>query len=111
MGLVVVGVLGNVAENSVAIKLAYKNKMDLSISVLLNSSLQVAIFVFPLLVITSHLFGFTPIGFMVSPFLASALILTAIINVLVVLDGATVWLEGVALIALYVLAAICLWCL
>jgi Ca2+:H+ antiporter len=108
-GLVVVAIAGNAVENVVGIQLALKNKPDFAISVILNSSLQVALALTPILVLLS--FFFTPVALtlVLPPLLVVALALTAILSALIVYDGESNWLEGLALIGLYIMIAVSFW--
>jgi Ca2+:H+ antiporter len=108
-GLVIVAVAGNAIENVVGIQLAYKNKMDYAVSVILNSSLQIALGLFPILVLVSFFLGGAVLSFVLSPLLLAALALAVIVSTFVVYDGESIWLEGVALIGLYCLIAAAFW--
>jgi len=104
-GLVIVAIAGNAVENVVGIKLAAQNKPDYAMSVILNSALQVALALTPVLVLASFFIGPTPLTLVLPPLLVAALGLTALVTALVVVDGESIWLEGVALIGLYVMIA------
>jgi Ca2+:H+ antiporter len=104
-GLVIVAIAGNAVENVVGIKLAAQNKPDYAISVILNSSLQVALALTPVLVLASFFISPTPLTLVLPPLLVAALGLTALTTAMVVNDGESIWLEGVALIGLYVMIA------
>jgi Ca2+:H+ antiporter len=108
-GLVVVAIAGNAIENLVGIQLAMRNKPDYAMSVILNSSLQIALLLIPVLVFVSLFVGAAPMTLVLSPLLLVALILAAFIPALVVFDGEAIWLEGVALVGLYVLIAAAFW--
>lgn len=108
-GLVVVAIAGNAIENIVGIQLAYKNKADYAVSVILNSSLQVALGLFPLLVLLSFFLGGAVLSFVLSPLLLAALALAVIVSAFIVFDGESIWLEGVALIGLYAIIAAAFW--
>lgn len=108
-GLVVVAIAGNAVENVVGIQLAIKNKSDYALSVILNSSLQVALALTPILVLLSFFFTSTVLTLVLPPLLVVALALTAFLSVLIVYDGESNWLEGLALIGLYVLIAMSFW--
>ena len=108
-GLVVVAIAGNAVENVVGVQAMLANKADLAISIILNSSLQVALALTPVLVLTSLFLGGTTLTLVVSPLLVVALALTAILAALVVIDGESTWLEGLALIGLYVILAASVW--
>jgi Ca2+:H+ antiporter len=108
-GLVIVAIAGNAIENLVGIQLAVKNKADYAVSVILNSSLQVALGLFPLLVLLSFFMGGAILSFVLSPLLLGALALTVIVSAFIVFDGESIWLEGVALIGLYLIIAAAFW--
>jgi len=107
MGVVVVAVLGNAAEHAAAVVLAWRNHMDAAISVCLASSLQVALFVTPVLVLLSLPLGH-PMTLVFS--LVEVVSVAAAVGLagLVTLNGETNWLEGVQLLALYAILAVCL---
>ena len=108
-GLVIVAIAGNAVENVVGIQLALKNKSDYALSVILNSSLQVALALTPILVLLSFFFTSTVLILVLPPLLVVALALTAFLSVLIVYDGESNWLEGLALIGLYALIAMSFW--
>jgi len=108
-GLVVVAIAGNAVENMVGIQLAIKNKVDYAMSVIMNSSLQVALGLTPILVLLSYFFSPFPLTLVLPPLLVLALGLTAFLSTLVVYDGESNWLEGLALIGLYVIVAVSFW--
>jgi Ca2+:H+ antiporter len=108
-GLVVVAIAGNAVENVIGIQLALKNKVDFAISVIMNSSLQVALALTPILVLLSFLFSPVALTLVLPPLLVVALALTAILSALIVYDGESNWLEGIALIGLYVMIAVSFW--
>ncbi len=108
LGLVIVPLVGNVAENIVAVKIAYQNQMDFSMLVSLGSSMQVALGVAPILVfaslLTAHDFDLVFPTIQVIA-LAAAVTITALIAA----DGESNWLEGAQLIAVYVIVATSFW--
>jgi Ca2+:H+ antiporter len=108
-GLVVVAIAGNAVENVVGVQLAARGKPDYAISVILNSPLQVALGLIPALVLLSFLPGLTPLTLVLPPLLLVSLWFAAVITAVIVFDGEYVWLEGVALIALYVMIAAAFW--
>jgi Ca2+:H+ antiporter len=108
-GLVVVAIAGNAVENVVGIQLAVKNKVDYAISVIMNSSLQVALGLTPALVLLSYFFTPVALTLVLPPLLVLALGLTALLSALVVYDGESNWLEGLALMGLYVMVAVSFW--
>jgi Ca2+:H+ antiporter len=107
-GLVVVAIAGNAVENVVGVRLAARNRPDFAISVILNSALQVALLLTPLLVFAS--LGFATTLTLVFPtLLAISLLLAAGIGALIVYDGESTWEEGAILIGLYVVIAASFW--
>lgn len=108
-GLVVVALAGNAIENLVGIQLAYRNQPDYAVSVILNSSLQIALGLFPLLILLSFVLGGAVLSFVLSPMLLACLALAVIVSAFIVFDGKIIWLEGVALIGLYCLIAAAFW--
>lgn len=108
-GLVIVAIAGNAVENVVGIQLAVKNKADYAVSIILNSSLQIALFLFPLLVLLSYVLGGAVLSFVLSPMLLISLALAVVVTAFVVFDGEAIWLEGLALIGLYCLIAAAFW--
>jgi Ca2+:H+ antiporter len=108
-GLVVVAIAGNAVENVVGIQLAARNKPDYAVSVILNSSLQVALGLIPILVILSFFLGGAHLTLILPPLLIVALGFSAALSAVIVYDGESVWLEGVALIGLYGIIAASFW--
>jgi Ca2+:H+ antiporter len=108
-GLVIVAIAGNAIENLIGIQLAYRNKADYSVSVILNSSLQIAIGLFPMLVLLSFVLGGATLTFVLSPLMLAALALTVIVTAFIVFDGESIWMEGLALIGLYCIIAAAFW--
>jgi Ca2+:H+ antiporter len=107
-GLVVVAIAGNAVENVVGVQLAARNRPDFAISVILNSSLQIALVLAPLLVFASLFFS-TTLTLVFPTLLAFVLLLAAGIGALVVYDGESTWQEGAVLIGLYVVIAASFW--
>jgi Ca2+:H+ antiporter len=107
-GLVIVAIAGNAVENVVGIVLAAKGQADLAISVVKNSVAQVAVFLFPLLVLVSLPFEHH-LTFQLAPVYVGALLLTALAVWQITGDGEATVFEGVALIALYVTLAAFAW--
>jgi Ca2+:H+ antiporter len=108
-GLVIVAIAGNAVENVAGVQQALRNKADLAISLILNSSLQVALALIPALVLISVLVGGPALTLVTSPLLIGALGLSVILGAFIVFDGESSWLEGLALIALYVIIAASVW--
>jgi Ca2+:H+ antiporter len=107
VGIIIVPFIGNVAEHLVAVQVALKNQMDLSLSVALGSSLQVALLVAPLLVFLSLLMG-NPLTLEFNGFELIALTAAAVIAAFVSLDGESNWLEGAMLLAVYLILTLAL---
>jgi Ca2+:H+ antiporter len=103
-GLVIVAIASNAVENVVGIQLAAKNKADYALSVILQSPIQIALVLAPALVLIAPLVG-ASFTLVLSPLLIAVLALSVIVTVVVVVDGESTWLEGVALIALYGICA------
>jgi Ca2+:H+ antiporter len=108
-GFVLVAIAGNAVENVVGIQLALKNKADYAVSVILNSSLQVALALVPALVLLSFVIGGPVLTLELPPLLVMSLLMTVLIIALIVGDGESIWLEGVPLIGLYGMIAGSLW--
>jgi Ca2+:H+ antiporter len=108
-GLVVVAIAGNAVENVVGIQLAAKNQADYAVSVILNSPLQIALGLTPILVLLSFLLGTAHLILVLPPLLVAALALATVLPALIVFDGESIWLEGVALIGLYGIIAAAFW--
>jgi len=109
VGLVVVAIAGNAVENVVGIQAALRGRIDLGISLIQNSSLQVAIALTPVLVIASLFIGPTPMTLVLDPTLLAGMALAAILGALVVFDGEATWLEGLMLVGLYLIIAASVW--
>jgi Ca2+:H+ antiporter len=104
LGLVLIPIVGNVAEHYSAIEFAARGRMELSLSIAANSSTQIAVFVAPLLVLLSLLFH--PMDLVFAPIELVTLFASSAIFAYVSLDGETNWLEGVQLLAVYLIAAV-----
>jgi Ca2+:H+ antiporter len=102
IGLIVVPLVGNVAEHLVAVKAAYNNDMDLSMGIALGSGLQVALFVAPVLVLIGELIN-KPIPMVFNTWELIALIASVLLAVAISQDGESNWLEGAQLIAVYLI--------
>jgi Ca2+:H+ antiporter len=105
VGVIVVAVVGNAAENSAAILMATRNKMDLSLSIALGSSLQIALFVAPVLLFASYLFG-RPMDLEFTIPEVVAVVAAIFIVEQIASDGESNWLEGVQLLSVYAILAI-----
>ena len=107
-GLVIVAIAGNAVENVVGVQMAARNKQDFAISVIVNSSLQVALALTPVLVFVSLLFA-THLTLVFPTLLALVLVIAAILGAFVVNDGESTWQEGVVLVGFYVVIAASFW--
>jgi Ca2+:H+ antiporter len=107
-GLVVVAIAGNAVENVVGVQLALRNKPDFAISVIVNSALQVALLLTPVIVFASLLFA-TNLTLVFPTLLAIVLLLAAWISAVVVYDGESTWEEGAILVGFYVVVAASFW--
>lgn len=108
-GLVIVAIAGNAVENVVGIQLAARNEPDYALSVILQSPLQIALVLAPVVVLISPLVGGAAFTLVFPPLLLVALALAALVAVLVVFDGESTWLEGAALVVLYAVIAAGFW--
>lgn len=102
LGIVLIPLVGNAAEHLVGVQTAVKNRMELSLAVSLGSSLQVALFVAPVLVFVSLLLG-NPLTMVFNQFELIALVSSGLIAALIALDGESNWLEGAQLLVVYVI--------
>ena len=107
VGVFVVAILGNAAEHATAITVALKDRMDLSLSIAIGSSVQIALFVAPILVLASLFLGGTaPMNLAFRPGLVLIILLSVLITGQIAGDGRSDWLKGVQLIAVYVILAL-----
>ena len=105
VGVIVVAIVGNAAEHSTAILMAMKNKMDLTIGIAIGSSLQIALFVAPVLIFLSYLFG-RPMDLEFTMPEVVAVVASVYILFQISGDGETNWIEGVQLLSVYVILGI-----
>ena len=108
IGIIIIPLIGNIAEHLVAVQVALKNKMELSLAVSLGSSLQIALFVAPVLVFISLLMngGGQSLLLVFNNFELIALIAASIVAAFIALDGESNWLEGAMLLAVYIIIAL-----
>jgi len=102
IGVFVVAILGNAAEHATAVTVAMKNRMDLALSIAIGSSVQVALFVAPVLVLVSLFLGPRPMDLAFPAGLVLIMLLAVLITGQVAADGRSDWLKGVQLLAVYV---------
>ena len=105
LGIILIPIVGNVAEHLVAVEVAIKNHMDLSIEIALGSSLQIALFVAPVLAFAALLFG-QQLTLVFNQFELIALIAAVLVTALVSSDGETNWLEGAELLGVYLILGV-----
>jgi Ca2+:H+ antiporter len=105
VGVILVALVGNAAEHSTAVLVARKNHMDLAFGIAVGSSLQIAMFVAPVLVFASYLFG-APLNLIFTPFEVVAVGLSVLVVGFVAMDGESHWMEGVMLVGVYIILAI-----
>ncbi|HXE75628.1 MAG TPA: calcium/proton exchanger [Candidatus Xenobia bacterium] len=105
VGVILVAIIGNAAEHSTAILVARKNKMDLAVNIAVGSSLQIALFVAPVLVFAGYAFG-KPMDLLFSPFEVMAVAVSVLVVNMIASDGESNWLEGAQLLAVYLILAL-----
>jgi len=105
VGVIAVAIVGNAAEHSTAVLMAMKNQMDLAYHIAVGSSMQIALFVAPVLVFLSYALG-RPMDLVFTTFEVITVGLAVAIVSLVAADGESNWMEGVLLLAVYVIFAI-----
>ena len=108
-GLIVIALAGNAVENLVAISAAWHNRPDLSLALVLNSALQVVLFLAPILVLLSFFVAPAPLTLVFTPLLLGVLAVSVILVFAIVLDGEANALEGAMLLGLYVIVAAAVW--
>ena len=106
VGVIVVAIIGNAAEHSTAIIMAAKNKMDAAINIAVGSSIQIALFVAPLLLFLSYVIAPRPMDLIFTPMEVLAVLASAGIMALCATDGESHWMEGIQLLAIYVILGI-----
>ncbi|WP_139489420.1 calcium/proton exchanger [Brevibacillus dissolubilis] len=102
VGAFVVAIVGNAAEHSAAILMAMKGRIGAAVEIAIGSSLQIALFVAPVLVLLSLLFG-NPMNIVFTTFELVAIGVGTFIAISISRDGATNWYEGVLLLAVYII--------
>lgn len=108
-GLVIVAIAGNAVENFVGIQLAAKNQMDYAVQVVLQSPVQIALTIAPIVCLSAAWLGQPGFDLVFSPLLLAAMMMSALVAVLVTFDGESNWFEGAVLIALYIAIATAFW--
>jgi Ca2+:H+ antiporter len=100
VGVILVAIIGNAAEHSTAVLVAMKDKMDLALNIAIGSSMQIALFVAPVLVFVSYLFG-KPMDLLFTTLEVVTVAVSVAILTLIAQDGESNWMEGVLLLAVY----------
>jgi Ca2+:H+ antiporter len=108
VGVFVVAIMGNAVEHATAVFAAMKNRMDLSLSIAIGSSVQIALFVTPVLVLASLFLGPAPMDLAFPVGLVLLILISVLITAQVANDGRSDWLEGVQLLTIYVVLALTL---
>ncbi len=106
IGAIVVAIVGNAAEHWVAVLVAAKDKMDLAVNIAVGSSVQIALFVAPVLVLLSFVFGPHPMPLVFNGFEIAAVVLAVLIADRVTADGESNWFEGLQLLAVYLVVGL-----
>src|SRR6185295_6822765 len=105
VGVIVVAIVGNAAEHSTAVVMAMKNKMDLTVGIAIGSSLQIALFVAPVLIFMSYAFG-RPMDLEFTMPEVVAVVVSVYVLFQISDDGETNWIEGIQFLSLYVILGI-----
>lgn len=105
VGIILIPILGNVAEHASAIMMAYKGKLNISIEIAIGSSMQIALFVTPLMIILSAVLGNT-MEYVYTPMELLGIILSILLTTTIFADNKVNWLEGVQLVVAYVILAV-----
>ncbi len=105
VGAIVVAIVGNAAEHFTAVLMAKRNRMELAVTIATGSSTQIALFVAPVLVFVSFMFG-RPLSLVFNPFEIAGVSLSVAALSVVLLDGESNWFEGIQLMAVYLVLAI-----
>jgi Ca2+:H+ antiporter len=105
IGLVIIPIVGNVAEHSSAVYIAFRDRVDLSMAIAAGSSIQVATLVAPLLVLVS-LFYTPHLDLVFQPLELVTLAIATVLFTFISLDGESSWLAGVQLVAVYIMACV-----
>jgi Ca2+:H+ antiporter len=108
-GLVIVAIAGNAVENVVGVQLAARNESEYAFSIILNSPIQIALVLAPVLVLVSQIFGLASLTLVFGPMLIVALLVAVVLAAIIAFDGESTWLEGASLIALYCIIAASFW--
>lgn len=108
-GLIIVAIAGNAVENVVGIRLAAKGQADYALQVILQSPVQVAMTVAPIVALAAPLVGAGAFTLVLSPLLLAVLFMATLTTTIIVVDGDYTWFEGIALLVLYFAIALAFW--
>ena len=108
LGVVVLAMIGNAAENSAAVQFAYRDRMDLAINIVTQASVQIALFVTPVLVLLSFPLGH-PLDLLFTTFEILSVALAVASVAYLIVNGESNWFEGVQLLALYTMIAVAMY--
>lgn len=106
VGVIVVAIIGNAAEHSTAVLVARKNRMDLALGIAIGSSIQIALFVAPVLVLLSYFLSPAPMNLVFTPAEVLAVTLSVLICAQTANDGESNWMEGVQMLAVYAILGV-----
>jgi Ca2+:H+ antiporter len=106
VGVIVLALVGGAAESLAAVTMARKNKIDLTVSIAIGSSIQIALFVAPVLVLSSYLVAPRPLNLMMGNAGAAIVFFPVLIQAMIAGDGRSNWFKGVQLLCVYVLVAL-----
>ncbi|CBX93820.1 similar to vacuolar calcium ion transporter /H(+) exchanger [Plenodomus lingam JN3] len=109
VGLILLPIVGNAAEHATAVTVAIKDKMDLSIGVAVGSSMQIALLVFPVIVILGWMLGKDCMTLYFDTFQIATLFVSVLLVNYLIQDGKSHWLEGILLMASYIIIALAAW--
>ncbi|KAM3081657.1 hypothetical protein ACMFMG_005109 [Clarireedia jacksonii] len=109
VGLILLPIVGNAAEHATAVTVACKDKMDLAIGVAVGSSMQVSLFLIPLLVVIGWIMGQDAMNLSFDGFQVAVLFVAVLLVNYLIGDGKSHWLEGMLLQCLYIIIAVCAW--
>ncbi|KAL3423952.1 calcium/proton exchanger [Phlyctema vagabunda] len=109
VGLILLPIVGNAAEHATAVTVACKDKMDLAIGVAVGSSMQVALLLIPVMVVLGWIMGYEEMNLAFDGFQVAVLFVSVLLVNYIIGDGKTHWAEGMLLMALYLIIAVCAW--
>ncbi|RKF60873.1 Vacuolar calcium ion transporter [Golovinomyces cichoracearum] len=109
VGLILLPIVGNAAEHATAVTVAVKDKMDLAIGVAVGSSMQIALLVIPLMIVIGWIMGKEEMNLSFDGFQVAVLFVSVLLVNYLISDGKSHWLEGMLLMCLYLIIAICAW--